>query len=323
MKGLLKIFAILLVITSLIACSAKEQVTEDEKLSQVEEGPIEEVKTQEVETTLTSVPVMVGAHPRCCVGIDVVQAEYQTNPNLLIMDVELRNLLGNEEGFESTTLYLGYSDRNVVFRLLTDQGVYEGFLFDNDILKVEEKKNYEIIFPEVKGNLLGLSIMQIFEESQVKDGSYLDDRDGDFAYLEEINEDMMKRIGREMFDKATSLELARTEEEAWEIQNTIFDRNYPPEIADILLQEITYGDYSDYEIEYVNEQVEFKDQSALIQYEAQVEITLYDKNGVASRTKGFGVSSLIGILPDTGDYYFAGLNYDYLTGTDVYWDVGE
>ena len=323
MKKATQIWLVLLFLIFLVACTDNRQVLKEESQNTKTDDAKEERTTQEVETTLTNVQVMVGAQPRCCLGIDVVKAEFQTNPDLLIMQLELRNLLGFEEGMESTTLYLGYEDRNVVLRLLTDKGVYEGFLFENDVLKVDEKKTYEVVFPEVKGKLQGLSIMQVFEESQIQDGSYLDERDGEFAYLEEINEDMMIRIGREMFEKATSLELAKTEEEAWEIQDTIFDRDYPPEISGILLQEITYGEYSDYDIKYSQEQVEFKDKSALLQYEAQVEITLYGKNGEVSRTKGFGVSSLIGILPSTGTYYFAGLNFDYLTGTDIYWEIGE
>ncbi|WP_316569152.1 hypothetical protein [Neobacillus sp. YIM B06451] len=325
MKRAKFLFLTILIVSLLASCSDSVQnANNGEKKGGQELDKLSAEAAIQKDSTLTEIPLLVGAEPRCCLGINVQKAEMQTNPDLLILQLEVRTLLGFQEGITDTNLYLGYKDMIPVFNLLTEQGVYQGYLHEPQILKEGEPKSIKVIFADVKGKPLGLSVRRVFEESQVQDGSYRDaDNQGTFAYLEDVNEEMMLRIGRGLFDKVTSIELAKTEEEAWEILTPLFDQDSPPEIYNVLFDEITYGDYSSYEIKYLDESVEFKDKGAFIQYEASVEIHLYGQNGALARTKGFGVSSLISISKATGNYMFSGLDYDYLTGTDSYWDVGD
>ncbi|WP_226643096.1 hypothetical protein [Mesobacillus subterraneus] len=318
-------YLFIIVLLMLSACNSSDpnEAYEVQKVKK-EEKKISSEKVSENETTVIDIPVQIGAHPRCCLGINIQKAEIQSNPDLIIMELELRTLLGNEEGITDTNLYLGYKDMIPAFNLLTDQGVYEAYLLEPEILVDGETKVVKVIFPDAKGNILGLSIRRIFEESQVLDEGYRNaDSQGTFAYLEYIDDEMMRRIGRGMFDKVTSIELAKTKEEADEILKPLFHQEYRPDIYDILFEEITYGEYSKYDIKYLDETIEFKDKGAFIQYQANVEVTLYDETGAISRTKGFGVNSLISISPVTGNYTFSALDYDYLTGTDSYWDVGD
>lgn len=321
-----KSLSIIMVVLLLSACNSNVQIVNNEEQSVNLEGKHSSPKVtpEEVETTLTEIPIQVGAHPRCCLGIKILKAEMQTNPDLLILQLELRTLLGYEDEIKDTNLYIGYEDRIPAINLLTEQGIYEGYIHENVLLVEGEPKTVKIIFADVKGKPLGLSVRRVFEESQVQDGSYKEaDRQGYFAYLEDVNEKMMKRIGQQLFNKVTSIELANTEIEAIEIMETLFNQDYPPEIANILLGEITYGEYDDFDINYLDESVELKDKGAFIEYHANVEINFYDKNGTVDRIKGFGVRSLISISPATGNYIYSALDFDYLTGMDSYWDVGE
>lgn len=306
-----RIYVIALTLVLVTACSDQDS---SKTIKETNTSPKVETSNK---VQIKDIPVTVMANPQCCMIADIKKATQY--PEKILMEIEFQNNLPADQ--EQKTLYFGYNDTEMQLHLLTDKGVFHAILEDKEILEFKQKKKYEFIFYDAQGKPLALSVQNAFEENVKTDDKMKFSHPGTHFYLEDIaDEEVMKRIGRTMFNRLYEAELSANEDEARKILDYVFGEQHDVfhEVRDYIHNNVMYGKYDTFNIEFSDEVMEYNYMGGRIQYEAQVKITKYDHEGNPESPISFGIFSFIKVSNTTGDYFYESLEYDFLSGTDAF-----
>lgn len=177
--------------------------------------------------------------------------------------------------------YLGTEGNPIVFRLLTDEGIYEQTTAGGFVLPIGADADLTLRFFGAKGQPLGLVMDSVYKGSYILENGEPENplwTTHVGSFLEEITDERAQEIGEEIVTKLMSIWAAKTEEEAKEILLDTFG-HYNSDVTKEYLATVEYGEVKSVDVEFSDTTANYNEASGSISFDTQVKVTKTYQDG--------------------------------------------